>query len=136
MDAILHFLLIETTIPVGVRFNENNVAMNGLRHEFNFHRLHVKFDLCFVNGLWGGEYDVMTNTWGCGGPITREDFKLHSFEECADYLWGSVFERVSRNKEGITKEFLHFKVTYKRLLTLTVEQKYNLFKEAEFYDTL
>ena len=136
MDAILHFLLIETTIPVGVRFNENNVAMNGLRHEFNFHRLHVKFDLCFVNGLWGGEYDVMTNTWGCGGPITREDFKLHSFEECADYLWGSVFERVSRNKEGITKEFLHFKVTYKRWLTLTVEQKYNLFKEAEFCDTL
>ena len=136
MNLALFSLLIETTIPAQLRFNEHGVAMNGLRHEFNFHRLRVKFDVCSINGLWGGEYRITTNTWGRSGPIVRRDFKFCSFEECTDYLWGTACKEISLNKEGITMEFLHFKVAYKKWLTLTVEQKYNLFKEVEFYGTL
>lgn len=135
MDTLFS-LLIETTVPVGVRFNEHGVAMNGLRYEFNFHRLKIEFDVCALNGIWGGSVDIMTKTWGCGGPIARNhDFKFRSFEECADSLWRYAYYRVERNKDDMSVEFLHFKVAYKKWFTLTDEQKYELFKETEFYGT-
>lgn len=137
MDTSLHSLLIETTIPAGVRFNENGVAMNGLRYEFNFRSLKIKFDVCALNGIWGGDVDIMAKTWGCGGSIGRnQDFKFRSFEECADSLWKYTYYRLERNKDNMSMEFLHFKVAYKKWLTLTTEQKYELFKETEFYGTL
>lgn len=64
MDVSILVTLIETTIPFGVTFNQWGVAQRGYRHEFKFHRLSVTFDVCALNGLWGGEVDIITNTWG------------------------------------------------------------------------
>lgn len=133
MDVSLLVTLIEATIPFGVTFNQWGVAQRGFRYEFKFHRLSVTFDVCALNGLWGGEVGIITNTWGSCGPITREDFKFCSFEECVTYLWESAYERISRNKEGITMEFLHFKVAMNKWLVSSSEEKLNVFKEVDFY---
>lgn len=134
MDLAILSAFIETTIPAGVRFNEHNVALNGLRHSFSFRRLNVIFDTCCLNGFWGGRTDIIAGTWGSCGPISREcDFIYRSFEECVDSLWNYALERIESNKEGISMEFLHFKVAYKKWFTLTAEQKYALFKEVDFY---
>lgn len=136
MDISLLVTLIETTIPFGVTFNQWGVAQRGLRYIFNFRKLSVTFDVCALNGLWGGECDIITHTWGSCGPVTREDFKFRSFEECVTYLWESAHERISRNKENITMEFLHFKVAMNKWLVASSEEKFNVFKEVDFYGTL
>ena len=133
MDAILHSLLIGTTIPSGLRFNDFGVAMNGLRHEFRVLKLKVEFDVCSLNGLWGGELDITTNLWGCASPIMQESFIYPTFEECADNLWKDAYEKIARNKANISSEFLHFKVAVKEWFTRSPEEKFNSFKEVEFY---
>lgn len=136
MDLSLYAPFIEMTIPNGVRFNRYNVALRGLRHEFRFNRLRVQLNLCSLNGRWGGALSIYTNTWVCGSAVMKESLTFSSFEECADYLWWTAFERIERGKEGITMEFLHFKVAYNKWLTLMTEQKYELFKEVDFYATV
>lgn len=135
MDISLLTTLIETTIPFGVTFNQWGVAQKGFRHKFKFHRLSVTFEVCALNGLWGGEVNIMTNTWGSCGPIKKEDFKFCSFEECVTYLWGSAYERIFRNKEGITMEFLRFKAAMNKWLVSSLEEKLNVFEEVDFYDS-
>lgn len=133
MDVSLLVTLIETTIPFGVTFNQWGVSQKGFRYTFKFRKLVVTFDVCAINGLWGGEVDILTNTWGSCGPIARGDFKFCSFEECISYLWKRADEMISRNKEGITMEYLHFKVAMNKWLVSSSEEKFNVFKEVDFY---
>lgn len=135
MNVSLLVTLIETTIPFGVTFNQCGVAQRGFRHKFKFQRLSITFDVCALNGRWGGKANITTNTWGSYSPITRESFKFRSFEECVTYLWESAYERISHNKEGITMEFLHFKVAMNKWLVSSLDEKFNVFKEVAFYDT-
>lgn len=133
MDVSLLTTLIETTIPFGVTFNQWGVAQRGLRYTFNFLKLSVTFDVCAYNGLWGGSLNITTNLWGCGGPITKESFRFSSFEECVSALWMSAFNYISRNKSNVSMEFLHFKVAMNKWLTRSFKEKFNWFKEVDFY---
>lgn len=134
MDVSLLVTLIETTIPFGVTFNQWGVAQRGFRYIFKFQKLSVTFDVCALNGLWGGVVGISTNLWGCDGPITKgESFKFSSFEECVEYLWRWSKDCIERNKSNVSMEFLHFKVAMNKWLVASSEEKFNIFKEVEFY---
>lgn len=133
MDVSLLVTLIETTIPIGVTFNQWGVASKGFRYEFKFQKLSVTFNVCALNGLWAGEFGITTNLWGCSGPLTREDFKFNSFEECVSYLWLLAKNYIERNKSNVSTEFLRFKVAMNKWLVLSSEEKFNVFKEVDFY---
>lgn len=133
MDVSLLVTLIETTIPIGVTFNQWGVAQRGFRYIFKFQKLTVTFDVCALNGLWAGEFGISTNLWGCGGPITREEFKFSSFEECVSSLWLLAKDYIERNKSNVSMEFLHFKVAMNKWLVSSSEEKFNVFKEVDFY---
>lgn len=134
MDVSLLVTLAETTIPIGVTFNQWGVAQKGFRHEFKFQKLSVTFEVCALNGLWGGSTNISTNLWGCASPITKnESFKFSSFEDCATYLWFWAKDYIERNKSNVSMEFLHFKVAMNKWLVLSSEEKFNVFKEVDFY---
>lgn len=133
MDASILSTFIEMTTPSGVTFNEHGVAQRGFRYTFKFRKLLVTLEVCALNGLWGGNFHIQTNLWGCGGPIMRIDFKFASFEECASYLWNSSKERIEKDKSNVSMEFLHFKVAMKKWFTLSPEEKFKQFKEVDFY---
>ena len=135
MDAaLLSSIFIEATIPFGVTFNQFGVAQKGLRQTFKFQKLSVMFDICALNGLWGGVTHIHTNLWGCSGPISRNhSFRFSSFEECVKHLWWESFIQIGNNKENIQKEFIRFKSEMDIWLTLSPEEKFNLFKEVDFY---
>ena len=134
MDISLLVTFIETTIPFGVTFNQWGVAQRGLRYEFKFRKLSVTFDVCALNGLWGGVARISTNLWGCSGPISKDgSFKFSSFEECVKYLWYWAKDYIERNKSNVSMEFLHFKVDMNKWLASSEEDKFNVFKEADFY---
>lgn len=134
MDVAVLSTLIETSIPLGVTFNSCGVAQRGLRYEFKFQKLSVTFEVCALNGVWGGSLCIFTNLWGCACPITRRDFIFPSFEECVTYLWGLAHDRIERNKANVSMEFLHFKVERNKWLTRSAEEKFNWFKEVNFYE--
>ena len=127
--------LIETMFPAGVTFNRWGVAQSGLRYVFTFRKLSVTMDLRSLNGVWGGSMDISTNLWGMGEPLIRSDFKFPSFEECADSLWRRAHDYIERHRDNVSSEFLHFKVAEKKWFTLSPDEKINMFKEANFYDT-
>lgn len=134
MDISLLVTLIETTIPFGVTFNQFGVAQKGFRHTFKFQKLSVEFDVCALNGLWGGSVQISTNLWGCGGPISKTDsFRFSSFEECVEHLWLWAMDYIGRNKSNVSMEFLHFKVAMNKWLVSSSEEKFNVFKEVDFY---
>lgn len=133
MDTGLLVTLIETTIPSGVTFNACGVAQGSLRYTFTFQKLRVTFDVCALNGMWGGRRDIMTNLWGTSGPITRRDFTFTSFEECVNHLWWTTADYIERNKSNVSMEFLHFKVAMKKWFTLSSEEKLKWFKVTNIY---
>lgn len=134
MDVSLLVTLIETTIPIGVTFNQWGVAQKGFRYEFKFQKLSVTFEVCALNGLWGGSVNIRTNTWGCASPITKnESFEFSSFEECVKYLWFWAKDDIERNKSNVSMEFLHFKVAMNKWLVASSEEKFSVFKEVDFY---
>ena len=133
MDVSLLVTFIETTIPTGVTFNQWGVAQKGLRHTFRSRKLIVTFDVCALNGLWAGEFGISTNLWGCGGPVTREDFKFTSFEECVSHLWKLVEDYIEKNKSNVSTDFLRFKAAMNRWLAKSSEEKFNVFEETDFY---
>lgn len=133
MDAALLSIFIETTIPFGVTFNQYGVAKKGLRYTFKFQKLSVMFDICALNGFWGGAGHINAPLWGCGGPISRSSFRFSSFEECVKHLWWESFIRIGNNKENIQKEFIRFKSEMDIWFVLSSEEKFNLFKEVDFY---
>lgn len=134
MDAALLSVFIETTIPFGVTFNQYGVAQKGLRYTFKFQKLSVTFDVCALNGFWGGAEHIHTNLWGCSGPISRNcDFKFSTFEECARHLWWKSFLKIANNKSNVQKEFLRFKSDMDNWFSLSAEEKFNSFKEVNFY---
>lgn len=134
MDVAVLSTLIGTSIPHGVTFNSCGVAQRGLRYEFKFQKLRVTFEVCSLNGIWGGSLHISTNLWGYACPITRRDFTFSSFEECVTYLWGLAHDRIESNKSNISMEFLHFKVERNKWLTRSAEEKFNWFKEVNFYE--
>lgn len=135
MEVSLLTTLIETTIPIGVTFNQFGVAQRGFKYVFKFQKLSVTFRVCALNGLWGGAFSIMTNTWGSCSPIVREDFIFSSFEKCVIYLWKSAYESIYRNRKGITPEFLRFKLAMDKWLVSSLEEKFNAFNEEDFYGT-
>lgn len=133
-DISLLVPFIETTTPIGVTFNQWGVAQRGFRYTFEFRRLSVTFEVCALNGLWGGSIQIFTNTWGRSGPLTRRDFKFRSFEECTTHLWKNTYEIISsHSQEGNATEFQHYKKTMSKWLALSAEEKFNTFKEVDFY---
>lgn len=133
MDLSLIATIIETTFPNGVTFNNCGVAQRGYRYSFGFQKLSIRLEVCALNGVWGGSVHILTNVWGYSEPISRGSFTFTSFEDCAKNLWGRTHDLIERDKSGITMEFLHFKVAMRKWLTLSAEEKFNAFKEVDFY---
>lgn len=134
MDISLLTILIETTTPFGVTFNQFGVAQKGFRYTFKFQKLFVKFDVCALNGLWGGSVQILTNLWGCGGPISKiNSFRFSSFEECVEHLWLWAMDHIGKNKSNVPMEFLRFKKAMNKWLVSSSEEKFKVFKEVDFY---
>lgn len=125
--------LIESTVPSNITFNSFGVAQNGLLYNFSKLRLSVTFRVMSINGIWYGALTVNGGSWGFSEPLTKQNTKCLSFEECTDNLWKSAFLYIERNKSGYTGEFLNFKVEIKKWFSLNSEKKYALFKEENFY---
>ena len=132
MDISIATCFIETTIPLGVTFNEWGVALKGLEHRFEVKNLSVTFRVCALNGLWGGEVTLMGKTWGLAQPILKWDsFKFLTFEECTTYLWRLAENNIIRNS-GDT-EVHKFKGAMDKWFMASSEDKLKCFKEVDFY---
>lgn len=130
MDYSILSLFVESTIPCGVTFNSCGVALRGLRCILAKDKFKVFFDMCAVNGVWGGALKIDGYMWYVSSPLTRRGVKFSRFEDCADYLWEQALPIISRNGP---KMLPYFKKEHAAWKLLSTEQKYSLFKETSYY---
>lgn len=130
MDASLLISIIEDN-PFATTFNEWGVAERGLKLLLSYKKVRVSFEVCVINGLWGGSSQVDTPSAGFGSPITRGSLNFSSLEECIEPLWEHV--RNFLYKQNRLAEVRHFEEYMSKWASLSYEEKLRCFKVADFY---
>lgn len=98
MNIAVLSLFIETILPVGAYFNSYGVVLRPYSFEIKKGRFRVEFKVFSLNGVWGGDVDISSSSWGMGSPLMRRDLKYHSLETCMRSLWNYVAKRVSQSE--------------------------------------
>ena len=122
--------LIKTYVPSQLYVNENGVITRYLKYDVSKGNITLMFSLFSENGIWGGAISLfMCSTWGMGHPLTLDDAKFSTLEDCMADLWNYLELRVSLNEAFNNSKVIKFiKSERKKWDSIPSNEKINYLK--------